>query len=86
MKKFFNKWTRKFHRWIAVPTVIIIPLAVISKFSGAGAEHLPPQLEQFQSILMLLLVISGSYMYLVPYITKWNRNRSKKRNTQTESI
>ena len=86
MKKFFNKWTRKFHRWIAVPTVIIIPLAVISKFSGSGAEHLPPQLEQFQSILMLLLVISGSYLYLVPYITKWNRNRSKKRKTQTESI
>ncbi|RLE03601.1 MAG: hypothetical protein DRJ13_04335 [Bacteroidetes bacterium] len=86
MKKFFNKWTRKFHRWIAVPTVIIIPLAVISKFSRSGAEYLPPQLEQFQSILMLLLVISGSYLYLVPYITKWNRNRSKKRATQPESI
>ena len=86
MKKFFNKWTRKFHRWIAVPTVIIIPLAVISKFSGAGTEHLPPQLEQFQSILMLLLVISGSYLYLVPYITKWNRNRTKKRNTQSEGV
>ncbi|MEN8242299.1 MAG: hypothetical protein ABFS17_10290 [Chloroflexota bacterium] len=78
MKKFFNKWTRKFHRWIAVPTVVIIPLAVISKFSGGGEEHLPPQLEQFQSILMLLLVISGSYMYLVPYFTKWSRNRRKK--------
>jgi len=78
MKKFFNKWTRKFHRWIAIPTVIIIPLAVISKFSAGGAEHLPPQLEQFQSILMLLLVISGSYLYLIPYITKWQRNRRKK--------
>jgi len=77
MKKFFNKWTR-FHRWIAVPTVIIIPLAVISKFTGSGAEHLPPQIEQFQSILMLLLVISGSYLYLIPYITKWARNRNKK--------
>ncbi len=86
MKKLFNKWTRKFHRWIAVPTVIIIPLAVISKFSGAGAEHLPPQLEQFQSILMLLLVISGSYLYLIPYITKWNRNRSKKSKSQPETI
>ena len=86
MKKFFNKWTRKFHRWIAIPTVIIIPLAVISKFPGAGAEHLPPQLEQFQSILMLLLVISGSYLYLIPYIIKWNRNRSKKSNAQSEII
>ena len=78
MKKFFNKWTRKFHRWIAIPTIIIIPLAVISKFSGGGAEHLPPQIEQLQSILMLLLVISGSYLYLIPYFTKWLRNRRKK--------
>jgi len=78
MKKFFNKWSRKFHRWIAIPTIIIIPLAVISKFSGDGSEHLPPQLEQFQSILMLLLVISGTYLYLIPYIVKWQRERRKK--------
>jgi len=78
MKKFFNKWTRKFHRWIAIPTIIIIPIAVISKFTGSGEEHLPLQIEQLQSILMLLLVISGSYLYLIPYFTKWNRNRSNK--------
>jgi protein-S-isoprenylcysteine O-methyltransferase Ste14 len=82
MSKFFNKWTRKFHRWIAIPTVIIIPLAVISKFTADASEHLPPQLEQFQSILMLLLVISGSYLYLIPYLTKWKRNRRKKAKQQ----
>ena len=78
MTKFLKKWSRKFHRWIAVPTVIIIPLAVISKFSAQGGEHLPPQIEQFQSVLMLLLVISGTYLYLIPYINKWQRNRRKK--------
>lgn len=86
MKKFFNKWTRKFHRWIAVPTIIIIPLAVISKFSGSGEEHLPFQVEQLQSILMLLLVISGSYLYLIPYFTKWARNRSKKSSNLLKSV
>jgi len=53
-----------------LPTLIIIPLAVIAKFTGDGAEHLPPQIEQFQSILMLLLVIGGMYLYLIPYIAK----------------
>ena len=86
MKKFFNKWTRIFHRWIALPTIIIIPIAVISKFSGSGTEHLPLQIEQLQSILMLLLVISGSYLYLIPYFTKWARNRGKKTNHQLKSI
>ena len=83
MTKFLNKWSRKFHRWIAIPTIIIIPLAVISKFSADASEHLPPQLEQFQSILMLLLVISGTYLYLIPYITKWLRSRRKKTKQQT---
>lgn len=86
MKKFFNKWTRKFHRWIAVPTIIIIPIAVISKFSGSGTEHLPLQIEQLQSILMLLLVISGSYLYLIPYFTKWVRNRSNKLNKSNKLV
>ena len=78
MTKFFNKWTRKFHRWIALPTLVLIPLAVIAKFTGDGAEHLPMQVEQFQSILMLLLAISGAYMYLIPTITKRQRNQRQK--------
>ena len=78
MSRFFNKWTRVFHRWIALPTLILIPLAVISKFSS-GKGFLPPQAEQFQSLLMLLLAISGAYLYLLPYIAKWKRNRRKAR-------
>ena len=84
MRKFFNKWSRKFHRWIAIPTIIIIPLAVITKFTGDSIVHLPPQLEQVQSILMLLLVISGTYLYLIPYIVKWQRNHRKKAKVVTK--
>jgi len=28
--KFWNKWLRKIHRWLAAPTFILIPTAVIS--------------------------------------------------------
>ena len=71
-----NKWTRQIHRWFAVPTLILIPLAVFSKFSG-GLFHLPPQFEQFQSLLMLLLAITGGYLYLIPYLAKRNRKKRK---------
>lgn len=81
MTKFFNKWARIFHRWIALPTLILIPLAVVLKFTG-GKELFPPQIEQFQSILMLLLAISGAYLYLIPYIAKWKRNKRKVRSTR----
>ncbi len=78
MSKFFNKWTRIIHRWFALPTLIIIPLAVFAKFSGSGEHLIPPQLEQIQSLLMLLLAISGAYLYLIPYLAKWSRNKRKK--------
>ncbi len=77
MTKFLNKWVRVFHRWVALPTLILIPLAVVLKFTG-GKELFPPQIEQFQSILMLLLALSGAYMYLIPYIAKWQRNKRTK--------
>ncbi len=80
MLKFLNKWVRVFHRWIALPTLIIIPVAVVTKFTVPG-DHLPPQIEQFQSVLMLLLALSGAYLYLVPYLAKWQRNRRKQRQT-----
>jgi hypothetical protein len=35
MTKFWSKWFRKFHRWIAVPTALAIPVAVIIKLIGS---------------------------------------------------
>ena len=78
MSKFFNKWTRKIHRWFALPTLILIPLAVFAKFSGSGEHLIPPQFEQIQSLLMLLLAITGGYLYLIPYLAKRKRNNRKK--------
>ena len=77
MQKFFTKWSRIIHRWLAVPTALLIPIAVFFKFAGDSEVHFPPQIEQFQSILMLLLAISGTYLYLLPYIVKSQRKRKK---------
>ena len=87
MSKFFNKWTRVVHRWFALPTLILIPLAVFAKFTGSGEHLIPPQVEQIQSLLMLLLAITGGYLYLIPYLAKKSRNKRKKATvsaTQTE--
>ncbi len=76
-----NKWTRTFHRWIALPTLVLIPLAVITKFTVPG-EHLPPQVERFQSVLMLLLALSGAYLYVLPYWAR-RRRRAARRSRRT---
>lgn len=77
--KSWNKWSRKIHRWFAIPTLILIPLSVVLKVSGNGQVMANiPQWEIAQSLLMLLLAITGGYLYLIPYISKWQRDQRKK--------
>ena len=74
MTKFLSKWLRKFHRWIAVPTALAIPAAVIIKFFGNEQLNATwEQLDKIPSVLMLIMAISGSYLFLLPYIVKAQR-------------
>ena len=82
MTKFLNKWLRKIHRWIAVPTAILIPIAVVIKFSGNPSwQMVLKQFDKIQSLLMLVLAVTGTYLYLLPYITKWQRKQRQRRKT-----
>ena len=76
MTKWISKWLRKFHRWIAVPTALAIPAAVIIKLVGdpklvAAWE----ELDKIPSILMLIMALSGAYLFLLPYIVKGQRKK-----------
>lgn len=76
MTKVLSKWFRKFHRWIAVPTALLIPAAVIIKLVG-NAETVAAweQLDKIPSILMLVMAVSGAYLFLLPYIAKGQRKK-----------
>jgi len=77
--KFLNKWLRKIHRWLAIPMIIIVPIAIIIKLMGSDPSIVfPPQLAKLQEILLLTLVLSGIYLYFIPYIAKWQRNRRQR--------
>ena len=78
MTKVLSKWFRKFHRWIAIPTALAIPAAVIIKLMG------DPQLvaawekfDKIPSLLMLIMAISGAYLFLLPYIVKGQRKKKQ---------
>lgn len=76
MTKWLSKWLRKFHRWIAVPTALAIPAALIIKLVGdpklvAAWE----ELDKIPSILMLIMALSGAYLFLLPYIVKGQRKK-----------
>lgn len=76
MTKWLSKWLRKFHRWIAVPTALFIPINLIIKFA-ADPQTLAnwEKIEKIPSLLMLVMAISGAYLYLLPYIIKGKRKK-----------
>lgn len=76
MNKFLNKWFRQIHRWIAIPTALLIPIALIIKLIGdpAGVAFWE-KWDKLPSVLMLFMAITGSYLYLLPYIVRNQRKR-----------
>jgi hypothetical protein len=76
MTKLLTKWFRKFHRWIAVPTALAIPTAfVIKLFGNPQLIAAWERLDKIPSILMLIMAISGTYLFLLPYIVKAQRKK-----------
>lgn len=72
--KLLNKWLRKIHRWIAVPTALLIPIRLTIEVAGnPAAIEFWAKWEKLPSILMLFMAITGGYLYLLPYIVKGQR-------------
>ena len=83
MTKWLSKWLRKFHRWIAVPTAIAIPAVLILKLVGnKELMELWQKLEKIPSILMLIMALSGAYLFLIPYIAKGQRKKRSQRKEE----
>lgn len=79
MTKLLSRWFRKFHRWIAIPTALAISTAFIIKLVGdPGIVALWEKLDKIPSILMLIMALSGAYLFLLPYIVKGQRKNNLK--------
>jgi len=76
MNKVLSKWLRKIHRWIAVPTALAIPAAVVIKLVGTQElVELWERWDKIPSLLMLAMAITGAYLFLLPYLVKAQRRK-----------
>jgi ABC-type polysaccharide/polyol phosphate export permease len=63
----FSKWTRQFHRWMAITfSAIVFAIFVLM---GAGIE--PAQWVYYLPLPPLfLLMFTGLYMFFLPYVAR----------------
>ena len=65
-----SKWIRQFHRWVSVA----FTLTVIANFV-AMSRGTPPAWVTYSPLLPLaLLLFTGLYMFVLPYVSKGRRS------------
>lgn len=66
----WNKWIRQFHRWVAVvfTVTVIITLIVL-------AQENPVVWVSYVPLLPLALLLTGLYLFVLPYASKWRGGR-----------
>ncbi len=70
MNKFLNKYMRKFHRWLALPFIVLIITVLLTRNLPAGAS-----VQMLQQLLMLIMAVTGVYLWVLPWWTKARRRR-----------
>lgn len=75
MNKFLNKWFRKLHRWLVLPFIALLLTVIFARGSALGDTA-----QRLQSALMIIMAITGSYLYLLPSWTKWKGRESEPNN------
>ena len=75
MNKFLNKWLRKFHRWLVLPFIALLLTVIFTRGTALGDNA-----QRIQAMLMIIMAISGAYLWVLLYWTKWKRKNVQARS------
>jgi hypothetical protein len=74
----YNKWVRRFHRWLAIPFIAVIVLLLILRQTEVGGV-----LVGVQQALVFVMALTGGYLLLLPYVVR--RKQAARRASGTEA-
>ena len=67
----WNPWIRQIHRWLSIAFTV----TVIANFA-AMTQGQPPAWVTYSPLFPLaLLLLTGLYLFVLPYVTKWRGGR-----------
>lgn len=70
----WNSWIRQIHRWLSIAFTVTVIANFVQIARGGGN---PPNWVTYSPLLPLaLLLFSGLYLFLLPYIAKSRRGRA----------
>ena len=73
----WNAWVRQTHRWLSILFTALVVANVVVNFVLAGQAQLALWLGLFTLLPLLLLLVTGLYLFALPYATRWRSGRPR---------
>jgi heme A synthase len=67
----WNKWVRQTHRWLSIAFTV----AVIVNIVAVAQKKYSASLGLLAVLPLALLLVTGLYLFVLPYATKWRSAR-----------
>ena len=67
----WNKWVRQTHRWLSIAFTV----AVIVNIVAVAQKKYTASLGLLAALPLALLLVTGLYLFVLPYATKWRSER-----------
>ena len=67
----WNKWVRQTHRWLSIAFTV----AVIVNIVAVAQKKYTDRLGLLAVLPLALLLVTGLYLFVLPYATKWRSGR-----------
>ena len=78
----WNKWVRQIHRWLSIAFTVTVIANFVALAQGGG---MPPPWVTYSPLLPLaLLLLTGLYLFVLPYATKWHSGQGGKRRKERQ--
>jgi heme A synthase len=68
----WNKWVRQTHRWLSIAFTV----AVIVNIVAIAQKKYSNQIGLLAVAPLVLLLVTGLYLFVLPYAAKWRSGRS----------
>ena len=69
----WNKWVRQIHRWLSIAFTVTVIVNIVALSQGSGMP--PPWITNSPLLPLALLLLTGLYLFVLPYATKWRSGR-----------
>jgi hypothetical protein len=79
-----NYWVRQIHRWLSIAFTVTVIANFIALAQGDGEP--PPWVTYSPLLPLAFLLVTGLYLFVLPYATKWRSGRRRSEQNAREDV